>query len=321
MSQAQASSTLLRIGTGLLAVVLLVAAVGVDAAPVVARKKKAPVVKTSAAVQKPVVAPSLTKDAPIIGPALRTQVAAPPRALARPFTIGVSLARTRSLYDYQDGTLKESTDVGGSLGLSLTDLWKVSLKFAYSQDERDSEASGWGDTSISVSRKASTFSNFTMAPAMTVTAPTSKDSGTRQNMTGALTGSLKFGFAEGVLAEGFSLGAGLSLTRIFHDYDTAIDGKVNTQWSSSQSLSAGYKIGDFSISASFAHKNGLSYQDQLRENFEHSEEIAWQGHKNVSFAIGHALSGSALKANGVDSNLSLMNENNSMVYGSISASY
>jgi hypothetical protein len=96
----------------------------------------------------------------------------------------------------------------------------------------------------------------------------------------------------------------------------------NFTYSSSQTLALSYEwpVG-ISISATLVHRNALTYQSNIRESFEISEELGYEINKTFSVAVGHTNSGNALKANGVDSNIQLMDENSSMVYASGTMSF
>lgn len=233
-----------------------------------------------------------------------------------------NISRSRNLYDREDGNLSESQSFMGRLSIKMTPEYSTSITTSYNQDLKDSELADWGDSSVRFSRKGFEISPlFTLAPALSVGLPTSKRSKTGSGLIGTLGVSGGFGFVKGTLPEGVSLSGSIGLTRLFHQYEEALSGSVNTAWSSTRSVSAGYSRGRFDFSISLTHRNGWTYQGGVRESFEHSEEIGYSASDNLSISIGHTLAGSALKANAQDSNWALLNENDSTVYGSLTLTY
>ena len=124
------------------------------------------------------------------------------------------------------------------------------------------------------------------------------------------------------LIAGLGIVGTASISRNFHQYETDINGKVLSQYSSTQSLALSYEwpVG-VGVSATFIHRNGLTYQNNIRESFELTEELGYEITKVFSVAIGHSNSGNALKPNGVDSNIQIVDEDASIVYASGTVSF
>jgi len=149
-------------------------------------------------------------------------------------------------------------------------------------------------------------------------APTSKDSHVRQNMLGAASTGLTAMINPDRLLSGLNVVTVFSLARLVHQYDTATDGSVNTEYSTRQTLSLSYDWpSGFTLVGVFTHGNAMTYQNNIRESFEHYEEVEYQISKTFGVALGHSNAGSILKANGVDSNVALVDDNTSMVYASL----
>ncbi|QDK38923.1 hypothetical protein [Bdellovibrio sp. NC01] len=230
---------------------------------------------------------------------------------------------SQSLYDFQDGTKKEGMDYVARFNLKLSQDYSVRLQGGYSQDLKNSEADDFSDTTLSLVRKPVALGRvFMLGYSLSAVAPTSKDSHTRQNLQGATSGSLTAMINPDRLIPGLQIVSAISLRKNFHQYDTALDGTVNTAYSSNQSLSISYDFASgVSLSGEFIHKNGLTYQNNIKESFEHSEEIGYSFTDAISAAIGHTNSGSALKANGQDSNIALLDDNNSLIYASLTVAF
>jgi hypothetical protein len=143
---------------------------------------------------------------------------------------------------------------------------------------------------------------------------------TVQNLEGGVRAGASFSLNP-VINPNLVLAFSLSGGQNFHQYDTDINGNVLNKYVLSQTAVAGYNIGNFSLSGIFTHINAWSYQGTLKEAFEHYEELGYSVNNNFALAVGHTNSGSVLKANGTDSNIAFINENTSMVYGSLTVMY
>jgi len=233
------------------------------------------------------------------------------------------LARSTSLVDFQDGTRKDGMDYLTRFNLKLNKDYNLRLDGGYSQDLKNSDSNDFGDTSLSLVRKpVAVGRTFMMGYSLAAIAPTSKDSHVRQNLQAGTSASLITMINPDRLIPGWAIVSGISFRKNFHQYDTAIDGSVNTAYSSSQSISITYDfpIG-ITLSGEFAHKNAWTYQNNVKEAFEHTEEVGYAFNKTVSAAVGHTNSGNALKANGQDSNIELVNENTSLIYASTTVAF
>lgn len=235
----------------------------------------------------------------------------------------VSMSRSTNLYDYQDGSRRDGMDYSMRFNLKLSRDYSVRLDGAYSQDLKDKANDDFSDTSLSFVRTPVALgSALLIGYKLGVVAPTSKDSHIRQNLEGATSGSLIAMINPDRLIPGLAIVSGLSLRKNFHQYQTALDGSVNTEYSSTQSLSLSYDFtSNLSLSADFVHRNGLTYQNNIKEAFDLSQELSYGVTKSVTMAVGHTNSGNMLKPNGQDSNLAVVNDNTSIVYGSATVAF
>ena len=233
----------------------------------------------------------------------------------------VTAARSTSLYDFQDGTRKDSLDTSLKVDLNF---WpypsSLRISTGYSRDLHNDQASDVTDTAISLRRTYAVGDTLTLVPSITGIAPTSKQSHTAENSNGAL----RFGAGLNHTSQkliGWEVGGALSGGQNFNQYETSVGGTVLSKYVFSQSLSTSYTYKRVGLSVEFVHKNGWSYQGALTESFEHTEELGFEITKMFSVAIGHTNGGSVLKPDGQNSNLNVINENSSMVYGALTMSF
>jgi hypothetical protein len=197
------------------------------------------------------------------------------------------------------------------------------LSGGYSQDLRYSENSDFADTSIALNRTpVKVGRNLLLGYRVSAVAPTSKDSYKRQSLQTALSTALVGMINPDRLIPGLEISGSVSFGRNIHQYETALDGRVNNQYSSAQALAIGYALKyGLSLSAEFIHKNAWSYQNVMRDSFEMSQELGFEFNPAFSVAIGHTNSGSSLRPNGNDSNVQIVDEKASILYGSLTATF
>lgn len=233
----------------------------------------------------------------------------------------LDISRSTSLYDKKDGSREDGADLVAKLNFAITPNYVLILQGGYSEDLKNSEKSDFSDTSFVLARKKTLLGKYiSFAPTTTLIAPTSKKSHTQDNLiAGARIGGVFAMNPE--IDPNAALSLSLSGGQNFHTYDTSINGAVLNKYSFTQTLTAGYSWGDFSAGFVFIHKNAWTYQGTLLEAFEHSEELGYAINERYSLALGHTNAGSALKANGLTNNISLVNEDSSLAYITLTVNF
>lgn len=248
-----------------------------------------------------------------------TSVIQAPKKEGRRWSGFVNSSYSTNLVDHQDGSRGDYVDYMARFNLKLTNNYSLRVQGGYGQDLKYPENDDFTNTSVTLQRSPFALGKRLLTNwRVGAVAPTSKDAYKRQNMITALSTGGNLIVNPDYLIPGLELVGSLSLTRNFHQYETAINGTVNTQYSSSQGLSVSYSFNSgVSLSASFTHMNTWSYQNVMRDSFDFSQEIAYEINPTFSVAAGHTNSGSTLRANGTDSNVQIYDENNSIIYGSL----
>jgi hypothetical protein len=240
------------------------------------------------------------------------------------FTGAASLTRSNSLYNRQDGSEAASVDAGLQLGARRGN-WAGSALLEASQDLRRAENSDLSGLAIQASRKNLKIARdrLILTPGLTLSLPVSKDQRLRQSFIAGTTASLRLEINPDKAAfRRLSLGTSLSATRNFHTYEQKTDGTLNTQSSSKQGVDVSYQASEkISLSAMLAHIDMFSYAGGHRESYAHSQEVGFEIIDSTNFALGHQLGGSIRKANGEDYNFQLTDDNQSVVYASLTISF
>lgn len=237
------------------------------------------------------------------------------------FHLKLNVSRSTSLVDFQDGSRTDSMDYeitpsykiwGGTLAAAIT----------YSQNLRDSQSddSDAGDIPLSFSIPGWKNKTSSLTYTLLALAPVSKKSVKRDELQTALNGKVSLQYAQED-GHGLSAGAAISLGQNFHAYEEDINGAILNKYSSNQTLNLGYGISNWSFSLVGINRTRVTYQRSTKSTFEIIEELEYAASEAMSLTLGHTNSGSTLKPNGVDSNVALIDENNSTIYASLTLVY
>ncbi len=234
----------------------------------------------------------------------------------------VNITYSRSAVDHQDGTARASQSAMLTLAGALSDNYTLTGRISASQDLKDTEneeTNGVSDLGLILTQKKVELANWVNGGfGVSSTLPTSKYSREYQNFEGSLGGSYTFALTEAVLVKGLSTSLSLGAARNFHRYETDAAGRILNPYSVREILSAGYTKGAFSFSFEFLHRHAWNYKGSVSQAFEHTEEISYSVTPQWGVSLGHTNAGSWLAPNRQDSNLKLINENDSIIYGSMS---
>jgi hypothetical protein len=117
------------------------------------------------------------------------------------------------------------------------------------------------------------------------------------------------------------LSASFSGGENYYEYSTDTNENLLSRYTLTQKYTIGYKWGDLSVFGYFARRIGWTYRDTRNQAFEVSEELNYSMNKNFTLILGHTNGGAALAANGQDSNVMIINENDSIVYAGLGIAF
>lgn len=230
------------------------------------------------------------------------------------FSGSVNIAQYGSMIDYQDGTRSDSLDTTVSFAYAFSEKYKLGSLFYYSYNLKK-EDGDWDELLLNFTRApVPLYSRMQVSPALLGSVPMSKDATLRQEFKGGIGSGLRFSFLPNTFVGGLDFKFSISLFRNFFAAETATDGKPNSEYSSIQKITAMHTYKNLNSSITFIHLNSLTYQNNIKESFMHFEELSYDFTPAFSLSAGHANIGSALKPNGQDSNILLINENSSLLY-------
>ena len=201
--------------------------------------------------------------------------------------------------------------------------WTLGMTLSASKDWTGEGEVALLDPSIKLSRSAFTLNSiFSAAPAFGIVVPLSERTRDRESMLTAVRPSLRVNAdlsrVKKSVIQDLSLMYELAVSRAFHQYSTSTTGSVNTAWRLSNYFSASYAISSkFSFSGEFVRASGWSYQGGARHSFSLGQSLNYDFDPRVSLSIGHSNEGDVLRANGLDSNVSIFDSNSSRVFTSL----
>jgi hypothetical protein len=245
---------------------------------------------------------------------------------------GIEVSRSTSLYNFQDGT--KSDDISLSLAATLTtDIGKFSFLESYAKDLNNEESTrdGFSDLAISYSNGAIDWDwsppyVLTMTPSVKVILPISEVSVKRDQLQTAVSGGLSFGIRPdslGAQQDGaWNTTVSVTAGRSFHTYKENIHGDILNLYSSNQGLTLGYTISDFGFTFNYTNMSRWTYDGNIKQFYVMSQEISYSINEQFNMAIGHTNAlVSVLKQNGFESNVQVIDENNSAVYLNLGATF
>lgn len=121
----------------------------------------------------------------------------------------------------------------------------------------------------------------------------------------------------------FDLSYRLGLTRFFHEFKQNANGSPNIQYRLSQAieLKAPLFTEKLYATTSLAYRIARTYRDFERFGFIYDADLNYDFTEKLAANIGTSNDGSALKANGVDSNIQAYNEDTSVYRIGVSYTY
>ncbi|MFN8792138.1 MAG: hypothetical protein ACK5Y2_11850 [Bdellovibrionales bacterium] len=237
----------------------------------------------------------------------------------------VNFSHSRNLVDFQDGTRQESRNVLVAISGRLLDGWNLAARASLNQDLRDTEnkrTNGASDTVVTLIRHPQRLNHFFMGNySISTLLPTSEFSQRYQNLQGSLGGAYRLRLNPEVLVEGLDLSGGLGANRLFHQFETDRAGTVLNQYLLRENIMAIFNYKKITMTFDFTHFHAWSYQGAVRQFFEATQEVGFMVMPQWLVSVGHTNSDWWLRPNGQDSNLRLINENNSIVYLSTSVMF
>lgn len=229
-----------------------------------------------------------------------------PPQVTRNFSLTTGIQYSQKVELEANSERERSTDIEFIGSYKINALYNVSAKTAFSQELNGPKNSSISDMTLIFGVTGHKFNEKLISTHSLISIlPLSKDSTERDHLRAAI------GVANGISYNGDLIKVGYSLTisKNFHEYSQNADGTFLNEYGLNNSLSLAVPITEkFSISASGIYRARLTYENIPKYSFIADGDLNYDFTEKLSANLGMTNEGSALKSNGVDSNISLYNE-------------
>ncbi len=237
-----------------------------------------------------------------------------------PWSLGAGVSYESSLYKFGEESRSQSMGAGVNAGYQLSPKFSLGLDASFSQEIGGIRETLGNDGHLALNHQGWNISrDLSVRQSLTAVLPLSRQSGRRDGLYTALTYSpiIAWDLSDSI-TPGLSLFDRLSATRAFHEFKTSTLGRSMKQYSLSNSIGASYSFSKFSISTSFSRSVAWTYEKNRVSSFGFKQSIGYKASRHVGLSLTYGNGGDALRPNGQDSNISLINENSSSFAGGIS---
>lgn len=249
------------------------------------------------------------------------------------FHADFNLQRSNSLYKHDDETDRASYDFLALLNYRWNKNWSSGSKVMYSYDLKATEDSANKANKelglFSINTKYHGFKGpknvFYFTPGVVAGIPVNSAQ-KYATFKGSAGGTLKMAInPDYMFSKKFDFFTTLVATRNFHEFTTAEDNSMNTQYSFIEMADAKWSFTDsFYVAMNLSHYDTISYGSTRKEFYSHSQEIGYNINDTFAVAAGHSLGAPFMpvrKPNGDEFNFVLTDETQSTIYLGTSASF
>ena len=237
--------------------------------------------------------------------------------------LGASVDYSTNAVRHDDGTDRQSLGYSLDAGYSFLTHYSLSTKLSLDQDLEDSREKTveLRAMSAALGRKPLPLGEWIQwAPRLSAQFPVNEELATNQSLILGLSFGNRFSLdSQALNLPRWSFSYLLGATKNFHEFVETLDGRINNSFSLSNAVGIGYS---FTKTLRLSLSGGLSsvwnYNGTLTSVFRASQALSWRFHPNLSLSFGHENAGATLRANGVDSNLAVFDENASTLFISLS---
>lgn len=236
-------------------------------------------------------------------------------APAKSFGLDLSLSYSSNMFDQGQYDRTAGTTIELTPSYKFTENLTGAILGSITQQEtgqRDVEAAN------TIARLAYKIAQITpelsLLTRLDGVAPTNKVAKETDRLQGAVGTAIRAIYDNKNVTLPFKVTAHLGLQRNFHEYNVNAENKRNNEYGITESLTVVLKpVESVSLTALGIYRIGISYDGPQKYTFETGLEAGYDITEALSVSLGVSNNGSALKPNGIDSNISFLNEKTSEV--------
>jgi hypothetical protein len=235
----------------------------------------------------------------------------------------VELGLSSNLKTDASAEADRSTSIGLTLNKGISKNTSMSVIAGVEQSFVAEKKTAVNNTVVQINRNGIPLTNsLKLKTGISATLPTNQDDREKATLRGGTGASLSLEQKTSLFKKPATLNYGLGVLKNYHEYTRNSDLGSNLSHRIRYSATANIEATkNTSLSMSGYYQTGWTYDSALRTTFSIRETLSYMLNKNTEVSISHVNSANALEANGVDSNVSLYDENNSYVELGLSATY
>jgi hypothetical protein len=273
--------------------------------------------------------PSLQPTASTSSGNTTAKAAKPAAAPASGWTGMLGVTRNNSLYLKKDETDRSSFDFEGVLGYKWNKDWLTASRVIYTHDLVNPD----NNNELGLASLAVRYFGFQdpkedrslFTPSLLFGIPVNKGQ-KFASFRGSVGTSAKFALNPAyAISKKLNLYGVLIFTRNIHDFTTNEAGKTNNQYALTQSGVIGWSFTEsLDVKLNLSHYDTITYLNERKDYYSHSQEIAYGINKNFEVTLGHSLGAPYMPVNkpsGEGSNFVLTDEEQSSVYLGLGAQF
>lgn len=246
--------------------------------------------------------------------------ATPPKKI---FGLDASLSYASNMYAEGEYDKASSTSLSLIPSAKLTDKTTFSIRTNFIKDHEGAENFYMSNTTLRLSNKtAEVTPNLTWSNRLDGIVPTNRDSQLTDRLRGAVAvgTSLRYSNKNTVLP--FTMGGVFAVQRNFHEYNINADGANNNAYGITQGLTLDLQFTDsLTLSIAGNYRTAINYDNNQKYSYDTSIDLDYGLSDNFSISTGISNGGSALKANGIDSNISFTDKKTAELNVAMNFSY
>ncbi len=194
--------------------------------------------------------------------------------------------------------------------------YTVSLRTEYGEDLKNRSKSEINLARLSLGYRAVELQPFwKLAPSVRYAIPVKQADREEGNYNGSLSiASVLSLDSERALQPDWSLSLGAVLTKNFFVYDTDVSGASTISQSAAMSIDVSKRFGLWSVNLVGGYSYASTFSGDYKQIFEITEEVSYNLSTQWSALLGHTNSASPFLADGISSNLQIVDETSSRLY-------
>jgi hypothetical protein len=287
------------------------------------KKAATPTATTEAAVIEPAPEATTTSQSPSrtgVSGTSTVQIKQPEATETKALSIALGLELAEKIVKEESSPKENTLSLLIAPAYKINDTFTAAGKIVINQDNYAQHETTASDATLALSIKGFKINEqFKSVHKVTTLIPVAETTVKRDRLQSSLA------LSNGISYSGvyFDMAYGLSVSRNFHQFTQNAEGSANIQYRVAQTidLKVPLFIEKFYATATGTYRYGRTYGGFERYGFIFDADLNYDFKDNLSANVGTSNDGSALKSNGVDSNIALYDENNSVVSAGVSYQY